>query len=111
MNWIELKEADAVDNFNEETIKSPDKSFVIFKHSTRCSTSRMALRMFESGWEKSIPAYIINVVEHRSASNKVASQYRILHESPQVLVIKNGRCIYDTSHSSIDPIEVLQKCD
>ncbi len=108
MNWIQLTNTEAIKNLNEESIKNPEKSFVIFKHSTRCSTSLMALRMFESGWEKSIPAYFINVVQSRPVSNEVANQYRVSHESPQVLVIKNGRCIYDVSHSSIDPYDVFQ---
>lgn len=108
MNWIEITEAEAIKTFNEESLKNPERGFVIFKHSTRCSTSRMALRLFESGWEHSVPAYLINVVENRPASNQVASQYRISHESPQILVIKNGACIYNASHSSIDPHDVAR---
>jgi len=108
MNWIQLTDVEAIKKFNEESKQNPDRSFVIFKHSTRCSTSRMALKMFESGWENSIPAYFVNVVENRPASNQVANQYRVEHESPQILVIKNGQCIYDASHSSIDPHEVAR---
>ncbi|HMT30152.1 MAG TPA: bacillithiol system redox-active protein YtxJ [Bacteroidia bacterium] len=107
MNWIELTETEQINAINLESINNPDKSFVIFKHSTRCSTSRLALRMFEAQWTNSIPAYLINVVEHRQVSNKTAADYEILHESPQVLVIKNGECIYNASHSYIDAQSVI----
>ena len=107
MDWIELSESEQVKNIKNESITHPDKSYVLFKHSTRCSTSRMALRMFESGWINQPPAYLINVVENRPASNEAANLYHITHESPQILVIRNGVCIYDASHSDIDPERVI----
>lgn len=109
MNWIELTESEQVKSIKSESIGNPDKSYVIFKHSTRCSTSRMALRIFETGWTNTSPAYLINVVENRTISGETANLYHITHESPQVLVIRNGVCIYHASHSDIDPEEISSK--
>lgn len=106
MNWIELTEAEQVKKISHDSKADPARTFVIFKHSTRCSTSRMALRFFENGWNETVPAYKINVVENRPASNEAVGLFQVGHESPQVLVIRNGACIYNASHAEIDPVIV-----
>ncbi|NUM51058.1 MAG: bacillithiol system redox-active protein YtxJ [Flavobacteriales bacterium] len=74
----------------------------IFKHSTRCSISSMALRRFLEAMENiQTPYYILLVIENRILSNVVAEMFSVIHQSPQVLWIKNGECIKNTSHSEI----------
>ncbi len=106
MNWIEINSVEELIVMDESSKKNPDASYIIFKHSTRCSVSRMAHRMMEREWQNASPVYLINVVENRAVSNDAASKYRIQHESPQVLLVKNGACIYDASHSAIEPAEL-----
>ncbi|MBL0341015.1 MAG: bacillithiol system redox-active protein YtxJ [Bacteroidetes bacterium] len=108
MNWIEIDNLNHLKMLHGESITDSQKSTIIFKHSTRCSVSRMALRMIESEWSNQEPIYLVNVVENRPVSNQIAMQYNIQHESPQLLVVKNGACIYDASHSAID-IEVVKE--
>src|SRR6187402_874089 len=107
MNWLDTKDATAVNNLKQESVLNPDRVYVIFKHSTRCMTSKMAKNLFESEWSVSNPVYLINVVEWRDASNTAASVFGVTHESPQILVIKNGSSILDKSHSAIDATEVI----
>ncbi|CAN5322136.1 bacillithiol system redox-active protein YtxJ [soil metagenome] len=104
MNWLpliaeqQLMEAYAL---SEQTYI---KAVVLFKHSTRCSISSMALGRFERSWklsETDVPTYFLDLIAHRNLSDKIASLFEIGHESPQVLVIKNGKCIYTASHSDI----------
>lgn len=84
-----------------ETLLKQTKPFVLFKHSERCSVSRMAKRMFEQEWNSDIQVYLINVIEARPTSNWVAQFFGINHQSPQVLVIRDGRCSYHASHDDI----------
>ena len=105
MNWNELKSETQIIDIIE---KSKFKPQVIFKHSTRCSISAMA----KGRLERSVPPentdfYFLDLIANRAVSNKVSSEFNVFHESPQILLIKNGACVYDESHGSIsmDDIE------
>ncbi|NRF38949.1 bacillithiol system redox-active protein YtxJ [Pedobacter foliorum] len=84
---------------------------LIFKHSTRCSVSSMAKRRFELDWE-AIPAdtslYFLDLISYRDISAQIAETFQVHHESPQILLIKNGDCILDASHSDISADEVAE---
>ena len=107
MYWIEISDTGAVDKLITESLNTPDKVFVVFKHSTRCGTSRMAINLFESEWTISEPVYLINVVESRAASNAVANKLGVVHESPQAVAIRNGKCVFHNSHSGINTPDFL----
>ena len=100
-NWLVLNDEksyiDAIDSsFNEPIL--------IFKHSTRCSISTLALNRIESKSEgKSINCcYYLDLLSFRDISNKIAEDFNVFHQSPQILVIKNGKCVFHTSHSNIN---------
>ena len=106
INWVELTDLSQLD---EVTAQSSEKTVAIFKHSTRCSISRMALKQFENEFdsaEKVVP-YFLDLIEYRGISNEIASRFGVTHQSPQLIVIKNGKAIYNASHSDIDA-EVLK---
>ena len=86
------------------------RAVVIFKHSTRCSISSMALSRFESKWadDPEVVVYYLDLLKFRDVSNETARLFGIEHQSPQVLVIKNGTCIYTASHSGIIVSEILE---
>ena len=89
---------------NEIIDLSTEKPVLIFKHSTRCSISRMVLKQFENEFDlqdKVIP-YFIDLLEFRNVSNEIASRFGVYHQSPQLIVIKDGKAIYDLSHESIE---------
>ncbi len=105
MNWTTLDSANQVD-----AIKSKPGYSLIFKHSTRCSISMMAKRRFEMDMDK-LPAdmtlYFLDLIKYRDLSNQVANDFQVYHESPQMLVIKDGECILDQSHGAISVEEAL----
>ncbi len=107
MNWIPL----TTDTELEEIIsKSHTQTQVIFKHSTRCAISSMAKnRLDRSGEVAGIAFHYLDLFAHRALSNKIAELFHVWHESPQVLVIKNGECVYDESHSGINMDEILEQ--
>lgn len=108
INWIPLKHMDQLD---EVVALSNQKLAVIFKHSTRCIVSRTALKQFENEFdlEHQIDAYFLDLLEHRDISNEIASRFGVYHQSPQLLLIKEGKSIYDVSHSDIDAGELKGK--
>ena len=98
MNLISLtSEAQLTDIVNDST------TVVLFKNSTRCSISNMAWKMFQQEWKNSeTPVYCLDLLNYRSVSSAIALQFEIEHQSPQVLVIKNGSCVYHATHQAID---------
>ncbi|RYY32441.1 MAG: bacillithiol system redox-active protein YtxJ [Sphingobacteriaceae bacterium] len=105
MKWIALESAEQV-----AEIKQIPGYSIIFKHSTRCSISMMAKRRFELDWEslpEEIPLYFLDLIRYREISNQLAADFHVYHESPQLLLIKNGECILDQSHGGISVDEAL----
>ena len=109
MNWIVLSEISQLDYIDELSVTKP---VLIFKHSTRCSISSTALSRFERNYqttdEPTMIAYFLDLIKFRSISNEIASRYQIEHQSPQALLIKNGKCVNDSSHFEIDYQEIIQ---
>lgn len=85
---------------------------MIFKHSTQCSISAMAKMRIESGWDFSeleIVPYYLDILSYRNLSNQVAEEFSTSHESPQLLLIRNGKCTYDAAQFDISLVE-LHEC-
>lgn len=108
INWIPLTYMGQLD---EMVAFSEQKPAVIFKHSTRCSISRFALKQFEKDFdlEDKVDAYFLDLLEHRDISNEIASRFGVYHQSPQLLLIKDGKSVYDVSHDAIDAGELKGK--
>ncbi len=95
---------------NEIIDLSTKKPVLIFKHSTRCSISRIVLKQFENEFDlqdKVIP-YFLDLLEFRNVSNEIASRFGVFHQSPQLIVIKDGNSIFNDSHGSIDAGKLKQ---
>jgi len=109
MNWINLTSEQQLND-----IKAATGYSIIFKHSTRCSISMMAKKRFELDgnlFNETTPLYFLDLIKYRELSNKVAELFQVHHESPQLLVINDGECVLDQSHSSIsaeEAVEVIQ---
>lgn len=107
MNWIDLKNNGQIKEIIENSKTRPQ---IIFKHSTRCSISAMAKgRLERSIVPENADFYFLDLIARRNISNEVSSQFNVPHESPQILVIKNGDCIYDESHGSISMDEIEEQ--
>ncbi len=107
MNWINLNTIDQLDSIAEQSFQKPQ---IILKHSTTCSISRMALARLE----RSTPLaagdfYYLDLLQYRPISNLIAEKFSVHHESPQILVIKNGECTYTESHYGITMEEIVEQ--
>ena len=106
MHWIHLTDERQL---NEIIQRSQGKAQVIFKHSNRCSISSVAFnRLKETNASADIDFYFLNLLANRNISNKITQLFHVHHESPQVLVIKDGECVFDESHLSIQMDDILE---
>ena len=80
------------------------KKVVLFKHSTRCFISKTVLKNFErevQNSDKAVSFYFLDLLAHRNISNKIADDFEVEHQSPQMIVLENGKAVKDASHQSI----------
>lgn len=107
MKWTDLIDEEQIEMIKKESHQHP---VVIFKHSTRCSISSMAkMRLERAGAPIDVKFYYLDLIRYRAISNKIAQVFDVFHESPQVLLIRNGECIYDESHNGISMEDILEQ--
>ena len=108
ITWVPLQSLEQLKVLNE---LSKQEAVVIFKHSTRCGISRMVIKLFEKQFDvsmKNLKVYYLDLLNYRDLSNEVGYKYQVLHQSPQLLVIKNGMAVEYASHYDITNIELKQ---
>ncbi len=102
INWNPLTSVDQIDKIKEESQQQP---IVIFKHSTSCSISATAKSRLERQWSEAglenVKPYYLDLLSYRPISNQIAASFEVRHESPQLLLIRNGECTSDWSHLGI----------
>ncbi len=108
MNWKKLTDSTQIEEIKE---LSNSKPVLIFKHSTRCSVSSTSLDRLLRNWktedgEKVIP-YFLDLIAFRNLSAQIEDTFGVAHESPQVLIIRNGKAVYDNSHFGISYPEIM----
>lgn len=110
MNWNRLERPEQL---KEIITESADNNILIFKHSTRCNISRSTLDRLERNWKDAevpnVKPYFLDLLSYRDISNTLAEQFQVEHQSPQVLIIRHGKAIYDNSHYGIDFQEIREK--
>jgi len=103
MNWIALESPDQLEALRAESKNQP---VIIFKHSTRCSISQAALSRLERTWKEeemtSVKSYYLDLLSCRDISNQITNLFEVEHQSPQVIVLKDGEAVYNKSHFDID---------
>lgn len=107
MNWNKLTEVSQLQTIKEESYRQP---VLILKHSTTCSISGTALNRLERNWKQEkvgeLKPYYLDLLRYRPISAEIASIFNVEHQSPQVLIIQNGECVYNASHFDISFAEL-----
>lgn len=104
--WKSLTSENQLDEIAE---LSKTKTVLIFKHSTRCGISRVVLSRFEENHlenQEGKVFYYLDLLNFRSISDEVAARFQVMHQSPQLLVIKNGACVAYGSHYEVLEMEI-----
>ena len=106
VRWITLTSIHQLEDIIEQ---SKTKTQIIFKHSTRCGISRMVINQFKKAYkfdEFPVNIYYLDLISYRDVSNAIANQLNVHHESPQLLIIKNGIVVKHDSHSAINELQL-----
>ncbi|MBT8270485.1 MAG: bacillithiol system redox-active protein YtxJ [Flavobacteriaceae bacterium] len=106
--WEELTDTVQIDAI---VTKSTDRAQIVFKHSTRCGISGMVLNGFEKAYdipEDKADIYLLDLISYRQLSSAIEDRFGIVHESPQVLVIKKGQVIAHGSHGRILDLDIKE---
>lgn len=104
MPSIQWKTLETLEHLEEAISRSQDVPVAIFKHSTRCSVSFMAKKTLELTWKfnsDEIEIYFLDLIRFRPISNEIAQRFKIHHESPQLIVLQDGKAVYNVSHNDI----------
>lgn len=107
-NWIHLTDIGQLEEIKSKSITKPQ---VIFKHSTRCGISRMVLNAFEKANDfnnSTVDFYYLDLLQYRNISNHISETFGVFHQSPQLLIIKNGVVVVHDSHGAINDLELNQ---
>lgn len=105
-NWIPVLSEQDIERIKERSQTTP---CLIFKHSTRCNISSIARYRLDDDWsfpEDRVEPYFLDLLKYRSVSNTIADIFQVHHESPQVLLIVQGECVYDASHLDVRVEEI-----
>lgn len=109
MNWIDIHHEDQLEAIKE---LSKNKPQVIFKHSTSCSISSVAKsRLERSVIPADVDFHYLDLKKYRNISARIAEDFSVFHESPQILLIKDGACIYDESHAGITMDDITEQIE
>jgi bacillithiol system protein YtxJ len=111
MNWIALTSESQL----KDIIANSEQPVMIFKHSTRCSISATALNRLERNWNDMevapLKAYYLDLLSYRPVSNQIANTLNVTHQSPQLLLIHQGKCVYNASHMDISYPELKRQLE
>lgn len=111
VNWIQIENIEDLNLIHEKSFTKPQ---IIFKHSTRCSISNMALNRMEEGFDticEKAEIYYLDLLGYRDISNEIAKKWDVVHESPQAIIILNGSATYVTTHNKITPTDLALHLD
>jgi bacillithiol system protein YtxJ len=106
LNWLPLTSTNELEKIKE---LSKTESVFIFKHSTRCGISRIVIKQFERLFTEeyqNLKVYYLDLLNYRSVSNEVENSFQVIHQSPQLLVIKNEISVFNVSHNNISTINL-----
>lgn len=107
--WKAVHQIEQVDDLVQASFLRPQ---LIFKHSSRCSLSSVVRRRLEShGPVEGIDFHFVDVISDRDISNSIGKFFEVWHESPQVLLVTDGECIYDESHMAISMDEIAEQAN
>ena len=108
INWIPLTNLEQLATIK---LESETEFVLIFKHSTRCGNSRMVIKQFENLFTaetKKLKVYYLDLLNHRNISDEIGYSFQVVHQSPQLIVVRNGVTVAHSSHNEIIEINLTK---
>jgi len=106
MHWIHLTDEGQLQKL---IVRSQEKPQVIFKYNNHCNLSEAILTQLQKNCcPAQVDFYFLNLSTNTDISEKVSETVHIPHQSTQILLIKDGRCIFEESHSEISLEKIME---
>ncbi len=110
-NWNVLTEEEELQGVMEA---SHNRLQLVYKHSFTCGICHMTLENIEDSFdelEEQADMHFVDVKNARPVSNLLADKLDVRHESPQVIIIREGKAVWDESHHAIKGEEILKQLE
>ena len=103
----------AINNLDQVLEISREKPVLILKHSNTCPISARSKTQVDSFLAKrnGIEAYLVVVQKERGMSNEIERILGITHQSPQVLIVRDGKAVTALSHFRISENSLSRALD
>ena len=108
LTWLPLTSSEQLETIETE---SNTASVLIFKDSTRCGISKMVIKQFEKLFTEEnqhLKVYYLDLLNYRDISNEIAVKFQVMHQSPQLIVIRNGTAVHHASHNDITQVNLTR---
>ena len=101
-NFFRIDDQATLENLISDSTQKP---VIVFKHSTACSISSRAYREME---KLEGQVNILEVQSAREVSRELANRTGIRHETPQVIVLRDGKAVWNASHFDVKAADVMK---
>ena len=108
LTWLPLTSLEQLERIETE---SNAVSVLIFKDSTRCGISKMVIKQFEKLFTEEnqhLKVYYLDLLNYRNISNEIAVKFQVMHQSPQLIVVRNGSAVHHASHNDITQVNLTR---
>ena len=108
LNWLPLTSIEQLETIKNE---SNTGAVLIFKHSTRCGISKMVIKQFEKLFTEEnqhLKVYYLDLLNYRDISNEIVVKFQVMHQSPQLIVVRNGSTVHHASHNDITQVNLTR---
>ena len=108
LTWLPLTTLEQLETIETE---SNTASVLIFKDSTRCGISKMVIKQFEKLFTEEnqhLKVYYLDLLNYRDISNGIAAKFQVMHQSPQLIIVRNGSAVHHASHNDITQVNLTR---
>ena len=108
LTWLPLTSLEQLETIETE---SNTASVLVFKDSTRCGISKMVIKQFEKLFTEEnqhLKVYYLDLLNYRDISNEIAVKFQVMHQSPQLIVVRNGSTVHHASHNDITQVNLTR---
>jgi bacillithiol system protein YtxJ len=106
LTWLPLTSLEQLEIIKTE---SNTAAILIFKHSTRCGISRAVIKQFEKLFTEEnqrLKVYYLDLLNYRDISTEIGQTFQVMHQSPQLIVVRNGNVVHHASHNDITEVNL-----
>jgi bacillithiol system protein YtxJ len=104
-----LTSLERLEQLDRLIIESQAQPVLLFKHSYTCGVSAEALDELITHLNEDNPDVryaMVTVQTHRDISNAVSAKFGVRHETPQALLVRDGRVVWSASHFRVNAEEL-----